>query len=39
MLLPLLVGAYVLWLVYVGLRDNWHIVRRLCWRHFGVRLP
>jgi hypothetical protein len=37
---PLLViiAAYLGWLMYVGLRDHWPLIRRMLRRKFGVRL-
>ncbi|GAB4813523.1 hypothetical protein N2152v2_000569 [Parachlorella kessleri] len=37
--LALLYLAFVLVLLSVGLREHWPLVRRLCRRHLGIRLP
>lgn len=33
-----LIAAYLGWLVFVGLRDNWPYIRRVLRRKFGIRL-
>ena len=38
-MLTLLYLAFVVVLLSVGLREHWALVRRLCRRHLGIRLP
>jgi hypothetical protein len=33
-----LIAAYLGWLVFVGLRDNWPFIRRMLRRKLGIRL-